>query len=241
MAEVKSAPAITVLVADDHPVVRYGLRHLFEQAGDLTVVAEAGSAHQVIEQARQHCPRVIMVDAELPDRSGIEACEEILAGCPNTAVLILSPFDWDVYLARAWEANAAGFIVKTAETDELLQAVRQAANGDRLFSVEQLQRIWAWRREVTRRLERLTPREQEVLELLALGYTNPEIAEAFVISEKTVETHVSHILGKLEMSSRRKVMAWLRRTRALVPYHLDFDTSPKLYAVSDTHFDDFPT
>ncbi|MBE7471902.1 MAG: DNA-binding response regulator [Anaerolineae bacterium] len=215
MAESDTTAAVNVLLADDHPAVRYGLRRGFEWASDITIVAEASSTRQAIEQAQQIRPQVAIVDVQFPDSSGIEVCQQIVKHCPETAVLILTAFDWDVYLVRAWTAGAAGFILKTVELDKLIETVRQVAKGKRLFTPDQLQHIWAWRREITQRLQRLTLREQEVLRLLAGGYTNPEIAKELVVTLKTVETHVSRILAKLELPSRREVIIWARRTRAL--------------------------
>ena len=217
MARTLASEILPVLLADPHVLVRTGLRRLLEEAGEVQVVAEAGSVKEVLEQVQALRPRVSIRAVTLTDGSGIEACQQIVADCPYSSVLMLSAFAWDVYLARAWRAGAAGFLIKTTEPKLFLEAVRAVARGERLFSHEQLRHIWAWQQAVTQRLERLTPREAEVAALVVSGYTNPELAEALTIAEKTVETHVSNVLGKLEMRSRRELIAWARRTRAFAP------------------------
>lgn len=206
---------IALLLVDDHTIVRSGLRFQLEQTEDLTVVAEAGSMDEAIVKAQQHRWQVAIVDAQLPDASGIETCRRLLAQRTGAAGLILSTFDWDVYLAQAWAAGAAGVVLKSDAPEELVRAVRQAARGERLFSAAQLQRVQAWQREVETRLQTLTRRELEVMRLVVAGYTNPEIAQALAISLKTVEQHVSKVLSKLEVSSRRDIVAWAIRTKAL--------------------------
>jgi len=206
---------IDLLVADSHEMVRRGLCLALERGSGLAVVAEADEVGQAVEKVEQHHPQVVLVDMHLPGGGGAEACSQITACCPGTAVLVLSAFDWDIYLAQALAAGAAGFIVKEAGTAELIRAVRTVAQGGRAFTASQLQRVRTWQREVGAKLEALTPRQLEVLPLVARGRSNAEIAQALVISVKTVESHVSGILAKLDVSSRRDVIRWARRTHVL--------------------------
>jgi DNA-binding NarL/FixJ family response regulator len=182
---------------------------------NLTVVAEACSAQQAVETTKQHCPGVVISDVELLDSSGIEACREIKACCRDTAVVLLSTYDWDVYLARAWAAGANGFVVKTARSNELVQVIQQTATGERLFTIDQLQRIRAWQDEVEARVKTLTSREREVFRLMVAGCTNSQIARELVIALKTVETHVHRVLAKLGFTSRREVIAWAKHIHTL--------------------------
>lgn len=200
---------ITLLLADDHPVVRRGLVLELEQAGDLTVVAEAGSVCKAVEKCKEARPQIAVIDVQLPDGSGIEACRQIIECCPKTAVLILTSFDWDVYLAGAQAAGAAGFVVKTADMGALVQAIREVAQGKRLWTAEQRQRIQVWQEMVGKRLAQLTPREREVLLLLTAGKSNRQIAEELGVSENTVETHVQHVLNKLELDSRQGAIVFV--------------------------------
>ena len=204
---------ITLLLVDDHAMVRRGLRLELAQAGDFEVVAEAGSVEEAVEQASQHHPQVAVIDIQLGGDSGIEACRHIAACCPATAVLMLTAFDWDVYLAQAWAAGAAGFVVKAADFEELVRAIRQAAAGWRLWTAEQVRRIRAWNEAVGEKLKTLTAREWEVLRLLAKGMGNKQIARTLKISENTVEKHVGAVLGKLGVASRQDLEALARQHR----------------------------
>lgn len=206
---------VTLVLVDEHTLVRQGLRLELEQTHNLTVVAEVCSAEQAIKITQQRCPNVVLSDTELPDRSGVEACRMIKAHCEDTAVVLLSTHDWDAYLARAWAAGANGFVAKTASATELIQTIQQAALGERQFTATQLQRIQRWQAEVEGRLHALTSREQAVLRQIALERTNAEIAHELTITLKTVETHVCRVLAKLEVRSRRDARTWATRTHAL--------------------------
>lgn len=217
MQDVAPIEAIRVLLADAHCLVRAGLRHVLEDDPAIQVVAEAASVVEVLVGVENFQPRVAVLDVTLADGGGIKVCQQIVRQYPNLPVLILSAHPWEVYRVRAWKAGAAGFVLKTSQPHLLLQAVRTVAQGLSLWSHEQMQHIWAWQQAVTKRLAPLTPREKEVLALLVRRQTNPEIAAALSISEKTVETHVSNVLGKLAMDSRREVIAWAERTKLFAP------------------------
>lgn len=206
---------LTILLADDHLLVRQSLSQYLESTSDFAVVAEALSADEAVIAARQTKPQIALVDIELPG-DGLQACQEIYSHVPATKVILLSGYDWDVYLVSAWICNAAAFVAKTATTDELTQVLQLVAAGDRFFTPEQCQRIESWQQAVGKKLQRLTLRQHEVLEMLVAGYTNVEIAEALVISTKTVESHVSQVIGKLQLASRREVIAWAQQTHALL-------------------------
>ncbi len=206
---------ITLLLVDDHPVVRRGLGAELEQDARLAVVGEAGSVAEAVAEAEHKQPQVAVIDVQLPDGTGIEACRHIRARCLETRVLIFTAFDWDVYLAQAWTAGAAGFVVKGVDLDGVVEAIWQAACGNRLYTSEQLQRIQAWQEAAGAQLAALTVREWEVMQLLMTGKSNRDIAEALVLSQNTVEKHIGSLLRKLGVCSRQALVAFA------LQYHLE--------------------
>ena len=207
---------IRILLADDHPLVRAGIRAELEANVDLSVIAEVGMADEAVQRASAERPDVAVLDVQLGAGSGLRACQQITAAQPPCAVIILTAFDWDVYLAQAWAAGAAAFVIKSAETDVLAAIIRHVHAGRRAFTPEQLDRITTWQCDVAAPLATLTAREMEVLRLLADAATNQEIADELHLAVKTVESHVRAVLTKLHLASRREVMLWTRRTRALL-------------------------
>ncbi len=210
---------ITLLLVDDHPVVRRGLGAELGQDARLAIVGEAGSVSGAVAKAEQVHPQVAVIDVQLPDGTGMEACREIRERCLETRALIFTSFDWDVYLAHAWAAGAAGFVVKGVDLDGLVEAVCQAACGNRLYTSEQLQRIQAWQEAAGAQLAALTAREWEVFQLLLAGKSNREIAEALVLSQNTVEKHIGNLLKKLGVCSRQALVA------LALQYHLQLQTA----------------
>jgi DNA-binding NarL/FixJ family response regulator len=206
---------ITVLLADHHPIMRRGLRVELEQDAQLAVIAEARSVTEAVEKAVWLRPRVAIIDMQLPDKSGVEACRQMVKRCPGTAVLILSAFNWDACLAKAWEAGAAGFVVKEVDPNELIRAIRQAAQGERVYTREQWRRIHLWQEVVGHQLEALTEREWEVLRLVVAGQRNREIADTLVLSENTVKKYIAMLLQKLGRGSRQGLIAFT------VQHHLE--------------------
>ena len=210
-------PPVRVLLADDHPIVRSGLRHELDQAGDLLVVAEMSRVCAILDRVRQEGPDVAVLGVEFPDGNGIEACRQIKTGCPQTAVLIFTAFDQDTYLAQAWAAGAAGYLVKGVDLDVVIEAIRRVARGEQTYTPEQLQRSREWQERVHKPLQSLTARETEVLKLMADALTNAEIAKRLHVSLKTVETHVQQVRRKLGLETRRDAIAWATHIRSLQP------------------------
>lgn len=206
---------ITVLLADHHPIMRRGLRVELEQNESLAVIAEACSVTEAVEKVLKLQPQVAIVDMQLPDKSGIEACRQIVRHRAGTAVLILGAFNWDACLAKAWEAGAAGFIVKEVNPNELIQLIRQAAQGNQVYTREQLRRIQSWQELVGHQLRALTEREWQVLRLVVAGRRNREIANALLLSENTVKKHIGMLLQKLGGGSRQGLIAFT------VQHHLE--------------------
>ena len=198
-----------VLIADDQALVRAGFRKLLESAPDIEVVGEAADGRDAVDQARRLRPTLVLMDIRMPRLDGIEATRRLTADADGTRVLILTTFGLDDYVYEALRAGASGFMLKDAPPEELLAAVEVVARGDALIApavtrsvIEEFVRRSPAPSPPPPRLEELTEREREVLELLAHGLSNAEIADRLVVSNGTVKTHVAHLLSKLALRDR---------------------------------------
>ena len=207
-ADGTSRRPITVLIADDQQMVRRGFRVILEAEQGISVVAEAGDGREAVELARRHAPAVALLDIRMPVMDGLHAARQILALSSRTRVLILTTFDADEYVYEALRVGASGFLLKDAPADQLVTAVRSLAAGDALIDPVITRRLIsrfalaARPAGVPDELSQLTPRELEVLRLVARGLSNIEIAQELVVEENTVKTHVSRILTKLGLRDR---------------------------------------
>jgi DNA-binding NarL/FixJ family response regulator len=202
------------LIADDHEVVRAGLKSLLGDVRDIDIVAEAAGGDEAIRLARRHRPDVVMLDVRMPGTDGLAVLGHLRADLPATAVLMFSSYDNPTYIARAMALGAAGYLVKNASRDEIISAIRRIAAGDSLWSREGLRKITGALStpRASGELEApLTKRESEVLRQLALGLSNKEIAQALNISYETVKEHVQHILRKLGVADRTQAAVWAVR------------------------------
>jgi DNA-binding NarL/FixJ family response regulator len=200
---------IRVLIADDQSLVRGGLRMILEAQGDIEVIGEAEDGHRAVRLAEQLEPDVVLMDIRMPALDGLEATRRILARPVAPRILVLTTFDLDEYVYKAMRAGASGFLLKSARPEQLVEAVRGVVAGDALLAPEITQRLLA---EFLRRpppgaaprpgLDELTPREREVLELIAIGLSNGEIAARLIVGEATVKTHVSRVFLKLGLRDR---------------------------------------
>jgi len=204
-------PRIRVLLADDHKVVRRGLRGFFELLDDIEVVGEAEDGQAAVELAGSLSPDVVLMDLLMPRLDGIAATAEIKARHPEVEVVALTSFVEEERVTAALEAGATGYLLKDADADDVAAAIRRAYAGE-VHLDPQVARLLA-RRIRSRRddapdHESLTEREREVLALVAKGYANKEIAARLDITERTARTHVSNILGKLDLASRTQAALW---------------------------------
>jgi DNA-binding NarL/FixJ family response regulator len=210
-----------VVIADDQPMMRAGFKAVLEATGDIQVVAEASNGEEAVRAAGEHRPDVVLMDIRMPEMDGIEATRRL----PRQRVLILTTFGLDQYIIEALRAGASGFLLKDAPTQEVVAAVRAVAAGDAVLSAavtrqlldQVARRLPAPVSRHTQDLELLTEREQEVLRLLANGLSNAEIATALVVSEATVKSHVSRLLGKLGLRDRVQAVIYAYETRLIAP------------------------
>jgi DNA-binding NarL/FixJ family response regulator len=202
--------SLGVLLADDQPLVRAGLRKVFEVDPEIEVLGEAGDGAQAVELARRLRPDVVVMDIRMPGMDGIAATRELTAEQDAApAVLVLTTFDLDEYVFEALRAGASGFLLKDAPPESLIAAVHTVAAGDALLDpavtrrvVERFAVLPPRRPDLADRLGRLTPREREVLGMLGRGLTNAEMAAGMFLGEGTVKTHVAHVLAKLGLRDR---------------------------------------
>jgi len=205
---------IRVFLLDDHEVVREGVRRLLEADGEVAVVGEAASAEESFEVLERVSPDVAVLDVRLPDGNGIDVCREIRSRHPEIACLMLTSFADDEALAQAVLAGAAGYVLKQIRGNELLASVHAVASGRSLIDRTTAERVVAGLRRSendAHGVERLTPREREILELIAAGMTNRQIGEELYLAEKTVKNYVSNLLAKLGMGRRSEAAAYAAR------------------------------
>jgi DNA-binding NarL/FixJ family response regulator len=200
--------SIRVLIADDQSLVRAGFRLVLENHPDLEVVGEASNGNQAVHSVARLRPDVVLMDIRMPELDGIAATRQITARHP-ARVLVLTTYDLDEYVYDALQAGASGFLLKDTPPPQLVDGIRAVADGEALLAptvtrrlIEEFARIGPARRTPPPELEELTPRELEVLRLLARGMSNAEIAAALVLGDTTVKTHVTHVLGKLGLRDR---------------------------------------
>jgi NarL family two-component system response regulator LiaR len=200
---------LKLLLVDDHIVFREGIGALLNMEDDMQVVGEASRGEEALRLAAELQPDVILLDIAMPDMDGVEICQRLKRSLPNAAVLVLSAFDTEEAVTAALTAGASGYVVKTISHQRLVEGIRAIVRGEMLLSptvaarvVQQLARTRQEKEWEADALQALTPREREVFHLVAQGYTNAEIAERLVLSEKTVKTHVRNISNKLNLRGK---------------------------------------
>lgn len=209
--------SIRILIADDHGVMRSGLRALLEDEKDIEVVGEAATGEEAVNMAILHVPDIVLMDIGMPDIDGIEVTRRLRKISPQTQVLILTAYEDEVLLQEAVKAGAAGYIIKRAVADELLDAIRAVSRGD-MYIHPAVTRLLVKNLSADADLSKgalrtLTPRELDVMSYIVRGFTNRQIAEALVISTRTVEGHRASLLGKLGLKTRVELVEFAEKNR----------------------------
>jgi DNA-binding NarL/FixJ family response regulator len=199
--------SLTVLIADDHPLFRKGMRSLLETMAEITLVGEAKSGREAVELALAHQPDVVLMDLQMPDGSGLEATRELNKSSPNIRILVVTLFEDDDSIFTALRAGAHGYILKDADEEEMMRAIRAVGEGEAIFSPAIATRLMDYFAMTSKQVPQevfpeLTEREREILTLIARGESNAAIAEQLMISLKTVRNHVSNIYNKLQVVDR---------------------------------------
>jgi DNA-binding NarL/FixJ family response regulator len=202
---------IQVLIADDHAFYREGVRTMLNTVDEVEIMGEATTGEETLEMAVKLLPDVILMDIKMPGLNGIEATRRILSACPNLGVLMVTMFEDDDFVFAAMRAGARGYLLKDADRDELVRAVKAVSRGEAIFSPTIAQRLIHYFAALPSRASalafpELTDREREILRLIAQGYSNMEIADKLVLSLKTVQNHVSTIYGKLHVADRAQAI-----------------------------------
>lgn len=196
---------IRVLLVDDHQVVRRGIREFLEDTGEITVVAEAENAAQALDMAAEYQPDVIVLDIKLPDQSGIEVAKALRTAGSSTGILILTAYDDDPYVQAALDVGVNGYVMKSADADDVIDAVIAVHEGQHVFNQALLQRAQQNPPQQEALVEPLTSRELEVLQLAVQGLTNKAIGYQLGISNRTVQGHLANIYSKLNVSGRTEM------------------------------------
>jgi DNA-binding NarL/FixJ family response regulator len=220
-----STPEISVLIVDDERLIRAGFRAILESEPDLTVIGEAADGLDAIDLARKRAPDVVLLDIRMPGMDGLTAARRIIAET-DSRVLILTTFDVNEYVFEALRAGASGFLLKDVPPEQLCWAVRSIAAGDALIDPAVTRRLILrfanaarMGEDVPERLSGLTPRELDVLRLLAQGHSNSEIAAELIVEQSTVKTHVGRILMKLDLRDRVQAVVLAYESGFVTPDH----------------------
>ena len=204
----KSNTKIRALLADDHHIVREGIRQLLESSKDIEVIGEAGDGEEAQTLIEQLKPDVAVLDIQMPKASGIEVTRWVRSHLPEVGVLVLTAYDDDPYVMAVLQAGANGYVLKTAKTEDLIQAVHDVYEGKSALDASITKKLMSnlFRKQENRAVERLTDRELDVLRLAAKGYTNKAIGVQLSISDRTVQGHLAHIFSKMQAASRTEAV-----------------------------------
>jgi len=215
-----TAEPVRVVLVDDHDLLRRGIKTMLESQGNIQVVGEASDGSGAIEVVEQTLPDVVLIDVIMPQKDGIEATREIRDAFPNVAVVVLSGHDEQQFIFDALKAGASGYLLKTADLDEVVNTVKSVAQGgaklDSRIASQMLHEFQTYQKaEISEVFQPLTPREREILNLMSQGLPNKTIASRLSISERTVTTHIANIYAKLHVNNRVSAIQEAMRRRIL--------------------------
>jgi DNA-binding NarL/FixJ family response regulator len=202
---------ITILIADDHHIIRAGIRTILEQAPDMRVIGEAEDGDAAKKLVAELQPQVLLLDLKMPGLSSAEVEKWVRSHFPNIVTLVLTAHDRDVYLSQMLDAGVSGYMDKSTRGEQLIAAIRRAVSGEMLFSSEQIKRARQWRQHEGFKWQLLTPRERQILHHLANGLDNAKISSHLSISQKTVAFHITNIFKKLQVVSRQEAATWFHK------------------------------
>lgn len=206
-----SKNTITVLLADDHPTTRAGIRTILHETPDIQVIGEAENGFQVQEMVAELHPNILLLDLVMPGPTPAQLEKWVRTNFPKTITLVLTVHDRDAYLASMMDAGVSGFLSKTETGERLISAIRRATSGTSLFTEEQFERALRWKQMAGEKWENLTARERQTLRLIVDGCDNKCVAETLGIAIKTAAYHVTNVLKKLEVKSRHEAIAWAHK------------------------------
>mgnify|MGYP000908896500 CR=1 FL=1 len=199
---------ITVLAVDDHPLALAGVEKILEQVDDIEIIGQAANGEAALEKIAELRPQVLLLDLKMPGMPAREVEKWTREHYPEIVTITLTAHDRDYYLAEMMEAGVAAYIDKNSRGEQLIASIRRVANGETLFTKEQIERVKTWRTEIGPKWDSLSDTERDVLRLMVKGLTNPQIAELRDVAERTVVFHVSNILRKLDVETRQAASAW---------------------------------
>lgn len=203
---------IRILLADDHPLVRSGIRSTIAEEPDLELIAEATDAHEVQRLCELHQPDILLLDLSMPGPSPLETIAFVKESCVKTRVLVLTAYDDDVYVRSVVKAGVAGYLLKDEAVEALVSAIHAVVKGGTWFSRRVVDKMFEWHNDPTQSaLSELTNREREILEVIGQGWDNRKIASELNLAEQTVRNYVSRIYDKLNLHSRAEVIVWARK------------------------------
>jgi len=206
-----SSNKITILIADDHPIARAGIRAVLEKAPEMQIVGEAEDGDSAKALIAELHPKVLLLDLKMPGLSSTKLEQWVRTQYPDITTLILTAHDRDAYLSQMIDAGVSAYMDKNMQGEQLIVAIRRAVSGEVLFSSEQIKRARQWRQQEGSKWQNLTQREREILQCLANGLDNAGIASSLNISQKTVAFHITNILEKLQVVSRQEATAWFNK------------------------------
>ncbi len=207
---------ISILIVDDHKLFRHGIRKMLEAEEDMLVVGEAANGYEAIQLTRERMPDVVLMDIQMPDMDGIEATRLMHHEMPHLGIVYVTMYENDTFVFRGLQAGGRGYILKDADPDTMLRAIRAVANGESLLgptiAVKVIEQFTGIEKAHEGAVDNLTPREVEVLKHIAEGQSNKEIAQQLSISEKTVKNHINNILSKLHLYDRTQATLYAIRS-----------------------------